>query len=171
MICECSIPSYCYFASFSAPSLDFLFSSNQARYMVILHLTSCPPMECICSPPLPLHPLLLFISHPLCSFVIFLPTVPQLVFLSLCFSLETLSSPPPCASFQSTHQSLALASPLRTYGMMDRRASGASKSKGHLPGAQRCRGAQGQAMQPRAHTSVFKTLTLTHTKYTQQHLL
>lgn len=63
---------------------------------------------------------------------------------------------PLCAPFPSTHQSLALASPLRTYGMMDRRASGASKAKGHLPGALRCRGALGPAMQPRPHTSVSR---------------
>lgn len=65
------------------------------------------------------------------------------------------SSPLPlCAPFLSTHQSLALATPLRTYGMMDCRASGASKAKGHLLGALRCRGALGPAMQPRPHTSV-----------------
>lgn len=69
-------------------------------------------------------------------------------------------APPPslplCSPFPSTHQSLALASPLRTYGMMDRRASGASKAKGHLPGALHCRGALGPAMQPRPHTSVSR---------------
>lgn len=88
--------------------------------------------------------------------------------LLLPFSLPTTysssSSPHPtlspsfllCTPFTSTHQSLALASPLRTYGMMDRRASGASKGKGHLPGALRCRVALGPAMQPRPHTSVSR---------------
>ncbi len=72
--------------------------------------------------------------------------------------LTLLISPsfPLYAPFPFTHQSLALASPLRTYGMMDRRASGASKAKGHLPGALHCRGALGPAMQPRPHTSVSR---------------
>lgn len=39
--------------------------------------------------------------------------------------------------------------------MMDRRASGASKAKGHLPGALRCGEALGPAMQPQHHTSVY----------------
>ncbi len=138
--------------------------------MVILH-SRWPPKECICSPPpLLLHLLLLFISHLLFSFVIFFVTTPQLVSwlpLASCSSslfpppfLPPHPTPPPslslCAPFPSTHQSLALASPLRTYGMMDRRASGASKAKGHLPGALRCRGALGPAMQPRPHTSVSR---------------
>lgn len=79
---------------------------------------------------------------------------------------SSLPSLPLCAPFPSTHQSLALASPLRTYGMMDRRASGASKAKGHLPGALRCRGALGPAMQPRPHTSVSRQ---SHTTCAQQH--
>lgn len=72
-----------------------------------------------------------------------------------------------CALFSSTHQSLALASPLRTYGMMDRRASGASKAKGHLPGVLRCREALGPAKQPQHHTSVYThshVHTRTHTR-------
>lgn len=69
--------------------------------------------------------------------------------------------PPPlpllCAPlFPASHQSLALASPSRTYGMMDRRASGASEARGHLPGALHCRGSQGPAMQPRPRTSVSR---------------
>lgn len=146
--------------------------------MVILHLR-WPPKECICvTPPLPLplplHLLLLFISSLLFSFCHVL-----CYFCSTCFPTSsaslascssslfppfllplplTLSPPPPtlCAPFPPTHQSLALASPLRTYGMMDRRASGASKAKGHLPGALHCRGALGPAMQPRPHTSVSR---------------
>lgn len=39
--------------------------------------------------------------------------------------------------------------------MMDRRASGASKAKGHLPGALHCREAPGPAKQPQHHTSVY----------------
>lgn len=81
----------------------------------------------------------------------------------LAFSLHLIL----CALFPSTHQSLALASPLRTYGMMDRRASGASKAKGHLPGALRCREALGPAKQPQHHTSVYThshVHTHTHTQ-------
>lgn len=77
----------------------------------------------------------------------------------LLYSSNPHSLPPSlllCAPIPSTHQSLALASLLRTYGMMDCRASGASKAKGHLPGALRCRGALGPAMQPRPHTSVSR---------------
>lgn len=78
---------------------------------------------------------------------------------------STYSHPslPLCAHFLSTHQSLALASPLRTYGMMDCRASGASKAKGHLLGALRCRGALGPAMQPRPRTSVSRHSHNMHT--------
>lgn len=136
--------------------------------MVILHLR-WPPKECICSPPpLPLHLLLLFISSSPLSSSLLLPLnlFSRLPLASCSSSLLPPPFPPPhptlppslplCAPFPSTHQSLALASPLRTYGMMDRRASGASKAKGHLPGAQRCRGALGPAMQPRPHTSVSR---------------
>lgn len=77
-------------------------------------------------------------------------------FFFLFSSSYSFPSFPLCSPFPSTHQSLALASPLRTYGMMDRRASGASKVKGHLPGALRCGGAPGPAMQPRPHTSVSR---------------
>lgn len=150
--------------------------------MVIFHLRR-PPKDCICSPPpLPLHLPLLFISHLFFSFDIFFVTLPQLVsppplllpLASCSFSLLLPPFPPPlllilllplpplCAPFPSTHQSLALASPLRTYGMMDRRASGASKAKGHLPGALRCRGALGPAMQPRPHTSVSRYSHIQH---------
>lgn len=145
--------------------------------MAILHLR-WPPKECICSPPPhPLH-LLLCITHFLFSFAMFFVTSPQLVpqpllFLPLASCSSSLLLPPffsssfpahptlppslpLCAPFPATHQSLALASPLRTYGMMDRRASGASKAKGHLPGALHCRGALGPAMQPRPHTSVSR---------------
>lgn len=104
------------------------------------------------------------ISHLLFSSVIFIYSTcfPKLLIALHLYSLTTFSSSssppslPLCAPLPSTHQSLALASPLRTYGMMDRRASGASKAKGHLPGALRCRGAQGPAMQPQPHTSVSR---------------
>ena len=87
---------------------------------------------------------------------------------SLSSPLHPTLSPslPLCAPFPSTHPSLALASPLRTYGMMDRRASGASEAKGHLPGALRCRGALGPAMQPRPHTSVSRH-SHSHTQHAQ----
>lgn len=83
------------------------------------------------------------------------------------------ASPPPlpllCAPlFPASHQSLALASPSRTYGMMDRRASGASEARGHLPGALHCRGSQGPAMQPRPRTSVSRH---SHTTCAQSKLL
>lgn len=106
----------------------------------------------------------------LLSFVILFVSFPQLV--SLFLAQTSRSSfllipsflphhpnplPPTLYSpFPSTHQSLALASPLRTYGMMDRRASGASKAKGHLPGALHCRGALGPTLQPRPCTSVSR---------------
>lgn len=85
------------------------------------------------------------------------PLAPPL-YSHLFFFRSPYSPPPPFlfTPFPPTHQSLALASPLRTYGMMDRRASGASKAKGHLPGALHCRGALGPAMQPRPHTSVSR---------------
>lgn len=70
--------------------------------------------------------------------------------------------------FPASHQSLALASPSRTYGMMDRRASGASEARGHLPGALHCRGSQGPAMQPRPRTSVSRH---SHTTCAQSKLL
>lgn len=128
------------------------------------------------------HLSLLLISHIIFSFDIFFVTLPQLVSLpplflllaSCSFSLllplffllssssYSLPSLPLCAPFPSTHQSLALASPLRTYGMMDRRASGASKAKGHLPGAQCCQGALGLALQPRPHTSVSRHSHIQH---------
>lgn len=167
---------YHYSVSFFVLLHEILFSSNRESYMVILHLR-WPPKECICSlPPLPLHLLLKFISHLLRSFVNFIftffnlfphplfffpwplaPLSPSTTFSSFSPSIPTRPpSLPLCAPFPSTHQSLALASPLRTYGMMDRRASGASEAKGHLPGALRCRGALGPAMQPRPHTSVSR---------------
>lgn len=68
----------------------------------------------------------------------------------------------------ASHQSLALASPSRTYGMMDRRASGASEARGHLPGAPRCRGSRGPARQPRPRTSVSRH---SHTTCAQSKLL
>lgn len=137
--------------------------------MVILHFWR-PPKECICSP-LPRHLPLLFIClllcHHLCSFpsTCFPTSSASSSGLLHHFSSSTAFSPPStysspslplCAPFLPTHQSLALASPLRTYGMMDWRASGASKAKGHLLGALRCRGALGPAMQPRPHTSVSR---------------
>lgn len=148
--------------------------------MVILHLRR-PPKECICSLPLlPLHLLLFLISSPTLSSCFTQLVSPNssasssglLLFLFILLPRFLLTFPPLspplplCAPFPSTHQSLALASPLRTYGMMDRRASGASKAKGHLPGALRCRGALGPAMQPRPHTSVSRQ---SHTTCTQQH--
>ena len=75
------------------------------------------------------------------------------------------STPP----FPSTHQSLALASPLRTYGMMDRRASGASKARGHLPGAPHCRGAPGPAFSTSTPRVCFKTRTHTHTRHSRSY--
>lgn len=130
--------------------------------MVILHGRR-PPDECICSSP-PLY-LLLF------SFVVmFFVSFPQLVSLSPLllppFLLPHRTYPPPSplhAPFPFTHQSLALASPLRTYGMMDCRASGASKAKGHLLGARLCRGALGPAKQPRPRTSVSRHSHHMHT--------
>lgn len=98
---------------------------------------------------------------PTTSFLFLLP-------LTLLFSLHLIL----CALFSSTHPSLALASPLRTYGMMDRRASGTSKAKGHLPGALRCREALGPAKQPQHHTSVYTHSSIhthTHTHHTHAH--
>lgn len=82
------------------------------------------------------------------------------------FTTSSSPSPPLCAPlYPPSHQSLALASPSRTYGMMDRRASGASEARGHSPGAPRRRGSQGPAMQPRPRASVFggRARTCTHT--------
>lgn len=95
-----------------------------------------------------------------------------LLFLTFCLhglppSHLTPSSPLPslCAPlFPPSHQSLALASPSRTYGMMDRRASGASKARGHLPGAPHCRGSQGPTMQPRPRTSVSRHARTQHSR-------
>lgn len=138
-----------------------------------------PPKECICSPPPPL-PLcyLIHISSSAFSSCLLLflnlfpcflwPLTPPLFSHHLFFlpfsSFYSSPSLSLCAPFPSTHQSLALASPLRTYGMMDHRASGASKAKGHLPGALHCRGALGPAMQPRPHTSVSRHSRL-HTQH------
>lgn len=90
-------------------------------------------------------------------FITFMVAFPQLVsqpplFWFLLFNPTFSSSATPsrsltlCAPSPSTHQSLALASPLRTYGMIDRRARSASKSKGHLPGALNSGEALGPAM-------------------------
>lgn len=70
-------------------------------------------------------------------------------------SLPALSPP---SLFSAAHQSLALASPLRAYGMMDRRASGASEAKGHLPGAPRRGGSPGASEATSTPHVCFETL-------------
>lgn len=97
-----------------------------------------------------------FVHHFSCFSLCLLFLLPSPFPLSICAVSLPPSSllPPPLPLFPPSHQSLALASPSRTYGMMDRRASGASKARGHLPGAPRRRGSQGPAMQPRPRTSV-----------------
>ena len=140
-----------------------------------------PSFIYLTSPLLFCHVLCYFFFN-LFSFFPWLLATPLSSFYHL-FFLQYSSNPPSLPPslpffppFPSTHQSLALASLLRTYGMMDRRASGTSKAKGHLPGALRCRGALGPAMQPRPHTSVSRHShshkhTHTHTPCIQQHLL
>lgn len=140
--------------------------------MVIRH-QRFPTNECMRSSPCPLHSFLLLISffRTLYHFSVLLTLSPLPPPAS---HSHLLSAPPPplpllCAPlFPASHQSLALASPSRTYGMMDRRASGASKARGHLPGALHCRGSQGPAMQPRPRTSVSRH---SHTTCAQSKLL
>lgn len=127
--------------SSSSPSPSFIYYTSP---LLLCHLLCCLSSTCFPTSSASSSGLLLLLSPPttFSSSSPHHPTLPP--------------SLPLCAPFPSTHQSLALASPLRTYGMMDRRASGASKAKGHLPGALRCRGALGPAMQPRPHTSVSR---------------
>lgn len=124
-----------------------------------------PTSACVLHPVLPLHSFLLLISfvRTLYRFSVLLtlsPLPPPASHSHLLSAQPPPRSPPLpllCAPlFPASHQSLALASPSRTYGMMDRRASGASEARGHLPGALHCRGSQGPAMQPRPRTSVSR---------------
>lgn len=163
-------PSHCFhliWSFFFSPRLSFLFHLNR----LYGHLSFQGASQGVHMLPTSSSFSSSSFFYLLFSFVIFFVTFSQPlclffsglllhIFFAATFSSSSLTL---CAPFLSTHQSLALASPLRTYGMMDCRASGASQAKGHLPGALRCRGALGPAMQPRPRTSVSRHSHNMHT--------